>query len=72
MESNESFYLRGAECTLLNPDDLGRVATVADELDRISIRGHDRKAVCFCILPNPDIRRESLQPSVNDVKGTWE
>jgi hypothetical protein len=60
MASNESFYLRGAECTLLNPDDLGRVTTIASELDKISIRSHDRKAVRFCVFPDPHIRRESL------------
>jgi hypothetical protein len=60
MAPNESFYLRGAECTLLNPDDLGRVTTIAGELDKISIRTHDRKAVPFCVFPNPYIWRESL------------
>jgi hypothetical protein len=72
MASNESFYFRSAECTLLNPDNLGRVTTVADELDKIGIRGHDREAIRFCVFPNPHIRRESLQPGVNDVRGPWE
>lgn len=72
MASNESFYFRSAECILVNPDNLGRVATLAGEFNKIGIRCHDREAVRYCVFPNPHIRRESLQPGINDVRGAWE